>query len=119
MIIDALLHIVQILLAFYNLEWSSINLSYQLNPEYTASTLSNDTRLLTEKIRHHRQLFNHLYLQTSDHIDDASRVEMQNVLHELEDMYPINKDKYASVWELYSSFNGRGIVMTTGKFHFK
>jgi hypothetical protein len=79
----------------------------------------NDTQLLASKIRQHRLLFNQLHLDTFASIDDESRLRMQDALIHLEAMYPINKDMYPTVWDLYSSFQGRGIVMAAGNAQFK
>jgi histidyl-tRNA synthetase len=87
--------------------------------ELAATSHKNDTRLLASKIKHYKLLFNYLYVDTVENIDDRSRKAMEHVLKDLEAIYPINKDKYASIWELYSSFKGRGIVMAAGNEYFR
>ena len=79
----------------------------------------NDTRLLALKIQQHQKIFNTLYGDESLKIDKATKDKLMDTLNTLETIYPINKDKFGSIWNLYSTFKGRGIVMTTGKYHFK
>jgi hypothetical protein len=79
----------------------------------------NDTRLLALKIQQHQKIFNALYGDESLHIDQATKDKLVDTLNTLETIYPINKDKFGSIWNLYSTFKGRGIVMTTGKYHFR
>jgi hypothetical protein len=144
MIVHAIIQLLQILVGFYNLEWGEMNTIFglkrtdenmekleYLDPlnvldaaihkglELAATLHNNDTRLLASKIKHYKLLFNYLYVDTVENIDDRSRKAMEHVLKDLEAIYPVNKDKYASIWGLYSSFKGRGIVMTSGIYHFK
>jgi hypothetical protein len=116
MIADAMIKIISLLSAVYTLEWGSKSGSKDSRTDWD---IPSDTRELISNLKQHRLLFNQLHLDTFASIDDESRLRMQDALIHLEAMYPINKDMYPTIWDLYSSFQGRGIVMTTGDFHFK
>ena len=79
----------------------------------------NDVRVLVRKIKLHQEIFDALYQDPSVNWDSDVRNRMLGTLNNLEIMYPYDRIKNGSVWQLYSSFKGRGIVMATGNKHFK
>lgn len=80
----------------------------------------NQTYTLVQSIQVHREMWEAYYLGNASKLLDAS--EEQKFLLNLklrEHIYPFNRKYFKSLWHLYSSYEGRGIVMTTGNWYTK
>ena len=70
---------------------------------------------LVKNIQWHKEMWESYYLGDASKLLNAD--EKQRFLQALnlrENIYPFNRNIYKSVSELYSSYKGRGIVITTG-----
>jgi hypothetical protein len=70
---------------------------------------------LVKNIQWHKEMWESYYLGDASKLLNAD--EKQRFLQALnlrENIYPFNRNIYKSVSDLYSSYKGRGIVMTTG-----
>lgn len=81
---------------------------------------SSEPATLAKRIRMHQEIWEAYYFY------NASRMltfeEENKLLQSLkaqEEIYPFNRVFYKSVWDLYSSYSGKGIVMTTGNWYTK
>jgi hypothetical protein len=71
-------------------------------------------------MQRHKEMWESYYLGGASKVLDSGEEEkFLRVLKLLEKNYPFNRKYYKSVWDLYSSYQGRGIVMTTGNGYTK
>ena len=80
----------------------------------------SQTHKLVQIMQRHKEMWESYYLgDASRKLDSAEEENFLRVLKLLENSYPFNRKYYKSVWDLYSSYHGRGIVMTTGNWYTK
>ena len=80
----------------------------------------SQTHKLVQIMQRHKEMWESYYLGgASKVLDSREEDNFLWVLNLLENSYPFNRKYYKSVWDLYSSYQGRGIVMTTGNGYTK
>ena len=80
----------------------------------------SQTHKLVQIMQRHKEMWESYYLGGASKVLDSREEEnFLRVLNLLENSYPFNRKYYKSVWDLYSSYQGRGIVMTTGNGYTK
>ena len=86
-----------------------------------SSTSASDPASLLRKTKVYQSLFENLYINNAS-IDATLPLQVKNArdgLIALEDMFYVKKSKFPSLLHLYNSYQGRGIVMSTGNWHFR
>jgi hypothetical protein len=80
----------------------------------------NRTLELVKNIQRHKEMWESYYLGDASKVLNADEAErFLRALDLRENIYPFNRNIYRSVSDLYSSYKGRGIVMTTGNKYTK
>lgn len=81
---------------------------------------SNEAATLAKKIRMHQEMWEAYYFYNASKL---LSVDEENILLKSlqvqEKIYPFNRVYYKSVWDLYSNYTGKGIVMTSGNWYTK
>ena len=97
-------------LKLLDLVQESLNLQYK----------DDDPSSLVKRIAIHKNIWEAYYLYNASQLlsNDDDELLRKSIAFQ-EEFYPFNKIYFRSVWDLYSSYSGKGIVITTGDWYAK